>query len=369
MKADRGFVLPTSLLVLTLLTVMLTAAFVVVTAEYRSTDNSMAGTRSLSLAQAGLQSYFASTRGLQPSDSYDSVRYTYTNGYTDVVARKMRSATTGITPWVVRATGVTTDPLLTAQVTAKRTVGQLAQLNPATLITPRAALTALNGISITGGAGGTSPIDGNNFTYLNPAGCVTPSPSTAANNNGAYVPVPTSTYYQGAAPENGAIITAASLGALYDSTHVNWPAIMAGNFSPDWVGAAGLPAPGNTAWSVGYVNGDLTIPSNGGVTPRKGVLIVTGDVTMADGAYWAGVIIAGGRIIGTGDFLVQGWAITGLNCAPGAGTTCPAATTLAKYNSGVRSITWSYCWSWAAINSLATMVPIKNTFIDNWAGY
>ena len=41
-RAPRGFVLPTSMLVVTLLTVMLAAAFILVSADYRTTDNTFA---------------------------------------------------------------------------------------------------------------------------------------------------------------------------------------------------------------------------------------------------------------------------------------------------------------------------------------
>ena len=50
--AERGFVLATTLLVTTLLTVMLAASFLLVSAEQRTTDNSFGTARALALAQA-----------------------------------------------------------------------------------------------------------------------------------------------------------------------------------------------------------------------------------------------------------------------------------------------------------------------------
>ena len=375
-RPDGGFVLPTSLLVLALLTVMLTAAFVVVSAEYRSTDNSMAGTRALALAQAGLQSYFASNRQLQPTDWGDSVRYTYTGGYTDVVARKMRNATSGITTWIVRASASTTDPLLTGQITAKRSVAQLAQLNPVTTIIPRAAVTALNGATINGPNTQVNPIDGANMNANAPS-CALPSPTSLADTNGIQSPGT----YAGNIPTGGSINSQPvdRIGALYDSTHINWPAILAGNFTPDYTTAASLPNPSNsTPWSVGYINGDLTIPySSPAGVPRRGVLIVTGNLTLGDGAYWAGLLIVGGQIIpatSTSNFLVEGATYTGMNCYNLGGKDCTAVVpknSWDKYTLGsnYREFRWSYCFVQAAISSLSTMVPIKNTFIDNWAGY
>lgn len=357
MTADRrGFILPTSLLVLTLLTVMLTAAFVMTSAEYRSTDNALASTRALALAQAGLQTYFASNRSLKPSDTGDSVRFTYSGGYTDVVARKMRDMTSGTTPWAIRATGVTTDPLLSGQVTARRVIGQMAQLNPASLMNPRAALVALNGTTITGA--GSHPLDGSSFN----TGI---SCATSSSTNSALLTVTGG--YSGSAP-NGGVIYQSSVASLYDSTHIDWPAVLAGNFTPDYVGASGLPATGNSDWQVGFIQGNVTIPANTSYAPRVGILVVTGDVTMADNSWWAGIIIAGGRIIGTGTFLVQGYAITGLNCAVG-GACIP--NSFAKYGGStlIREVRWSTCGAVLGIQALATMGPVKNTFMDNWAGY
>lgn len=385
MRAERprGFILPTTLLVLTLLTVMLTAAFVLISAEYRSTDNAMAGTRAQALGQAALNTYFASSHSLLPTDTYDSVRYTYTGGYADVVAKKMINATTGSTRWVIKSTGTSTDPLLTGQVTARRTIGQMATLNPAAALNPRAALVALNGVSILGSAAG-HPLNGTNYPS-SPGGCS--APGLADTNALLTLSGGSPGGYTGSTPSGG-VITQASIASLYDSTHIDWPAIQTGNFTPDYIAngtnPTNLPAPGSNTWEVGYYNGDLTIPGNltitlgppaTTITPRVGVLIVTGNVTMANNASWAGILIVGGRLIagnsGNGNFLVQGYTITGLNCAIGgscannqfnrwSSTSVPAT---------YREVRWSWCYTNLALQSLNVMVPVKNTFIDNWAGY
>ena len=88
--AARGFVLATPLLVTTLLTVMLAASFLLVSAEQRTTDNSFGTARALALAQAGQQNYLAQNRGLSDTSSYDSSRVTLVLGYADVVATKLR---------------------------------------------------------------------------------------------------------------------------------------------------------------------------------------------------------------------------------------------------------------------------------------
>jgi hypothetical protein len=355
---------------------MLTAAFVLVGAEYRSTDNALAGARASALAQAGMQAYFAASRSLTAAMSNDSVRYTYTDGYADIVARKMRTTNTGITSWVIKATGTTTDPLLTGQVTARRVIGQMALLYPPSM-PARAALVALNDVEIMSKSGD-NPLDGRD-TLGSFLGCTAPV-GFAADTTA--VTTPPSGYMQGSAPAPGGDPpeALASLAAVFDSTHIDWATILSGNFTPDYTQSGGTldyPAPApptNTAWQVGYVTGNVTIPGFSGFPnawAQQGVLIVTGDVTMGDKSHWDGIIIAGGKLEGistTSEFLVHGMVVTGLNCIT---SVCPGKTRLRRdsHPTAYRTIRWSWCWAHIGIGMLAAMAPVKNTFIGNWAAY
>ncbi|HUK63606.1 MAG TPA: hypothetical protein VLV15_09735, partial [Dongiaceae bacterium] len=174
--AERGFVLATTLLVTTLLTVMLAASFLLVSAEQRTTDNSFGAARSLALAQAGLQSYFSLNRALADTASYDSARIVLARGYADVVALRVRplGASTGSAQalFVVRSTGVATSAVMAGQVQSARTIVQYAQLNPSHL-PARAAMVALNGVSISGGGfHATHPLSGHDLGSIAP--CVSP---------------------------------------------------------------------------------------------------------------------------------------------------------------------------------------------------
>lgn len=156
--------LATTLLVTTLLTVMLAASFLLVSAEQRTTDNSFGTARALALAQAGLQNYFAQNRGLSDTSSYDSTRIPLVLGYANVVATRLRpaGASTGspLALWVVRSSGVATSPVMAGQTQGSRTLAQFAQLNQG-LLPARAALVALNGVQITGS--GTNPLSGSDL--------------------------------------------------------------------------------------------------------------------------------------------------------------------------------------------------------------
>lgn len=177
---NRGFILATTLLVMTLLTVMLTAAFVMVSAEYRSTNGAYATTRALNFAQAGLQRYFSLPHTLTAGASVDSVNYAFSGGYARVVARKLRDsiAATERALWIVYSTGVDSTRSLTTQGSASRVVAQLAGLQTGAMPTP-AAMVAVNGVQMTSSGG--NPIRGYNTTFAVPLySCYPPNPSTAA---------------------------------------------------------------------------------------------------------------------------------------------------------------------------------------------
>jgi len=385
----RGFVLPTSLLVLTLLTVMLTAAFVLVSAESRTTDNSLSSTRALAIAEAGLQSYYSLNRGLTPTDTYDSTQLTFTGGYANVIAQRLRAAQTGqLSMWAIRSTGFASDPLLSGTPQSKRAVAQMAQLNPGAL-PMRSALTALNGLVVLASGSpqdSANPVSGINGGSI--AGCTPPSGSAAdtvgvSTFPGSYASTPAGPYPTGetgfGAPAGSGMERFASLNALYDSTHIDWPLLADSNgpFRPDYqIPGAGLPAPGATDYLAGRVIGSITIPASPPTwtaTGRHGVLVVTGDLILANRAHWDGVIVVGGRLIAQGEFFIHGAVITGLNIL--LGQSVPPDSIMRQslnWQSGfspTRAIDWSWCHVRWSTNALSGMAPMRNSWLDTWALY
>ena len=364
--AERGFVLATTLLVTTLLTVMLAASFLLVSAEQRTTDNSFGTARALALAQAGLQNYFAQSRGLSDSSSYDSTRVTLVLGYADVVATKLRpsGAASGspLALWIVRSSGVATSPVMAGQTQGTRTLAQFAQLNLGVL-PARAALVALNGVVIvappTGGAPPAHPVSG---ADIGPAGgCVPPTPAdtfaVSAPSGGRYHVIFTQ-------PPLGRGVDTLypSWSNLYDTTHIDWAGLVGGNFIPDYtIPPAPWPPVGSNNYSVGYVAGSVTIPSG----QRRGMLVVTGNVTLASGAQWDGIILAGGRLLPNAAFgtWVHGMVVTGLNMQLGQAV---APDTIPP---GVVRVGWSWCFTQFSVNSLSALVPISNAWADTWTTY
>jgi hypothetical protein len=374
-------VLPTSLLVVTLLTVMLTAAFVLVSAESRTTENSLSSTRALAIAEAGLQSYYSQNRGLTPAQTFDSMQLNFSGGYAAVVAQRLRGAMPGQQSlWAIRSTGYATDPMLTGTPQSKRVVAQVAQLNPGAL-PMRSALVALNGLAVLGGSSGSNanPISGDNGGSI--SGCSPPSGSGADSVGLSVYP---GAYSQSTGPSPGGEGTNgtevfASQSALYDSTHINWVLLADTNgpFRPDYqIPGATLPAPGVPAYLAGRVIGDVVIPpspspwtQNG----RHGVLVVTGDLIMADQAHWDGVLVVGGRLIAQGQFFIHGAVITGLNTA--LGQVVPPDS-LNRQNDSWQSgytmttaIQWSWCHVTWSTNALSGLAPVRSTWLDTWALY
>ena len=184
----RGFVLPTSMLVVTLLTVMLAAAFILVSADYRTTDNAFASSRALAIAQAGIEDYFSASHDLLSATS-DSINYTYGNGYAAVVARKIRDSVSTVAPalWVVRSTGFDTVRALSGQPNGRRTVAQFATFQGGVL-PALAALTAANGVTMTMSSDGPNPISGLNTNFPSSAYDPPCTPPAASDTIGLVVP-------------------------------------------------------------------------------------------------------------------------------------------------------------------------------------
>lgn len=368
---QRGFVLATTLLVTTLLTVMLAAAFLLVSSEQRMTDNSFGTARALALAQAGLQNYFSQNRGITASQTYDSTRIVLSGGYADVVAQQMRRGGAGtgsvLALWLVRSSGVSTGPVMAGQVQGTHTVAQFAELNPGKL-PARSAMVALNSIAkITGGgSGATNPLSGLNFNSYVPGCTPPPMADTFA------VAVPSGGYSQSAnilSPDGRGIDPGPYLAwnNLYDTTHINWPSLIAGNFLPDYTVPPGpWPTPLSNNYLIGSAPGDVTIPPSSGM---RGMLVATGNVTMAAGAHWDGIILAGGSFSDAAGGVVHGMVVSGLNLAlgqPVAEDTLPVGAAPGGYHARVQ---WSWCYAQGAVNALASLVPMKNGWVDTWSTY
>lgn len=356
----RGFILPTTLLVVTLLTVMLASAFVLISAEYRATDNAFASSRAVLLAQAGMENYFATGHYL--TGTTDSARFTFSGGYARVLAQRVRDSVTTAPRypalWVVRSMGYDTTTAIAGQPGGQRGVAQIAILQPGRL-PARAAFTAANGIQMQGTGG--NPIDGNNFGQSLTIG--TSSCNGSSGPDAGYeVSVPTAGFAGTNTPDPSIspLEQLPSAAIVIDSTRIDWPALLGGQFTPDLVNA--LPAAGNNTYGSYYYTNDMTIPTG----QRRGLLVVNGNVTLASGAHWDGIIVAGGFFDASGNFTytVHGMIISGLSLSQGVNVQ-PSQVR----RGGSRVLRWDYCYATASIAGQSFFLPLRNTWFDSWPVY
>jgi hypothetical protein len=354
--ARRGFILATTMLVMTLLTVMLVAAFILISAEFHTTNGSYSTSRSLNLAQAGLESYFAASHNL--SSGSDSTNYGFSGGYARVVARQLRAATTipkRSALWVVSATGVDSTRSITINGTGTRTVARLAYLNAGALPIHAAVMTAnpiyvADGINITGAEN-----------------CATASASIfglAANNSDINIGIHTVQLH--GTPSGRQLL--ASRQAAYDSTHIAWDQLSGGTgFTTT------APSPGAT-YQAYYYTGNLTLAASQTYT---GLLVLTGNLSFGDHATWNGVIIAGGWVRSASFyFTVNGAIVTGLNnltqsgCSTSSTAPCVGPDTINGLGGGgSTNIFWNSCYAASAIATTVSLAPLRNAFMDTWKTY
>ena len=363
----HGFILPTTMLVVVLLTVMLAAAFALVSAEYHVTDNAFASSRALAFAQAGMQNYLSVGHSL--SGTSDSVVYTFRGGYARVLALRLRDSVT-VAPkarplWVVRSIGFDTVRAPAGQPNGQRAVAQFAQLQTAD-IPILATMTAANGVQMLPSGANPNPIDANPLTNVDAhfsvvPGCaaIRPNPSNVATA----LLLPSALYAPGSGPRpTGPFpVQLGSSAAVIDSTHINWALLLGGQFTPDYVNQ--LPPSGNSTYQIHYFTGNVSIPSGS----RRGFLVAVGDVTLQNGAHWDGIIVAGGRLDASvsGSYTVHGMIVTGLNLSLSGH---PVGTNQIRRGNN-RVLQWEWCYAHASISSLAYLVPIKNAWVDTWSTY
>lgn len=354
-SSRRGFILPTTLMVVTLLTVMLTAGFILVSAEFRTTDNALAMTRAQAFAQAGLERYWSMNHNLNVnsnttrcSSGSDSVRIQYSGGYADVVACQLvdtlNNAGDGL--WLVRSTGTLTGSVLEGQTAGKRVVAQLARFNAPSL-PMYAAITAVNQIFVNHGKN----VNGHQ------SGCGSGSDVHAVaawSSDTLAIPIQRN-QLQGTAPAQQGL---SSRQAAYDSTHIDWSSILAGRFNADYTAASWV-----SGYHSYYITGDVSLSGTG-----SGLLVVTGNLSLQDNSNWNGAILAGGWVRTVGllqNYKVTGAIVSGLNNTAAPGSVGP--DTLG--GAGGSNIVWSSCNVATATAAMGTMKPLRNSWIPNWSTY
>ena len=359
----RGGTLPMVILLLTVMTVALAAAYTLNGTEAQIGDDYEEQLAALALAESGRHRFLTDRAGLgftaTPPDASEVDTIAYTGGSAIVTLTRIRPQVGQLPPLYLltsrglRSTGTGTIPA------AERTVAQYVYWDLAP-INVLAGWTSLTGIKKNGvNANSMMGVDANPGT----TGCPANVGTIAA------IAVPNSPGYQGDLLNLTGIPQVKYLGdaaAAQGSVDIDWPAIynMTADIAYDIIIPGGT-WPSSTAWSnANYwptirVNGDYTLSSAG-----RGTLIVTGNLNMNSvSAQWEGVVLVGGTLTSNGASGVNGATVSGLNTMLGM------TVGISDIGNGQKAYKFNSCNAARALRQQAKLRPLPNTWMDNWASY
>jgi hypothetical protein len=342
----RGFALPTALLVIMMMTIMIAAGFSLVSAERRSVSDQKSEISAFEIAEQGLELFLIRRDSLLPTASKipgakDSVRIGFANGYADVSLTRIRPVQGTLSGlYVVRSRGVETVGRYAGSPEGVRTVAQYVLWEPAPMQV-LAGWTALSGLDKNGNAGTLGGTD-----------------QCGVADSVAGVAVPLNPGYTGDSTAASSITT-----ITMDSVHIDWASIVNANAIQPTITIPGGSWPTATQWTdttfypIIRINGDYTPPSSG-----RGMLIVTGNLTLNGSIGWKGVLLVGGDIVSNGDNGISGATVSGLNVK--LGTYVPIST-----GNGTKQYNYNSCEVAKATTPAGALVTLRNTWVDNWVEY
>ena len=361
---ERGFALPITLFLIAILTLMLGSAFTRAATENQIAGSSKATVDALFVAQAGLHKYlgqdFTDLDSPRPL-SGDSVRLDVPGGWAWVVPDVLQTPadTMDNFRYIIRSTGYVVDPNDESTPLASRTVAQFADWQHAWLDAPRAALIAANGLDIEAdnvelnGQDQSNPLCAGD--PLLPAGFGARLPASSYNTD------LDDADFTGS-PDSLELGTRESVAQL---VNIDWEAIRAGEFIAEYTS----PQNGLTGdFPSQLVAGNYTESRDN--FSGEGLLIVTGDLTVDDDKdywYWRGVILVGGEASIEADHVyIFGTIISGLNYLTGDSPTDDDSDFKGDHEFRLR---FDSCNIRKSLRFLRGFVPLKNTWIDNWATF
>jgi hypothetical protein len=347
----RGFALPVAILVIAVLTIMLAGGFSLVSAERRSVSDQKSQISAFRIAEQGLEIYLVRRDSLLSGQAgytivpgaQDNVRITMTGGYADVQLTRLRPPTgTQSGLYIARSKGTETANVYGGAPQGVRTVAQYVLWEPMPMQV-LAGWVALSGLQKNGNAGTLSGID-----LCGDSAAV------------AGVDVPINPGYTGKI--TAAIGSPAIDSVPPDSVHIDWNGIVNGNAIQPTITMPGGAWPtaafaDTNFYPVIRVNGDFSLPSSG-----RGMLIVTGHLSISGSTTWKGVLLVGGDITSNGTNGIAGATVSGLNVK--LGTYVPSSTA-----NGTKNYSYNSCEVAKANMSSGALVTLRNTWVDNWVEY
>ncbi len=361
MSNERGVALPMATFFAFMLTVVMAAALTMSSAERRVLNSSIAQLDAFSVAQTGLEQFQVRRAEFGftdvPPAPYESTRVDVGLDYADVVLELVRPSVGGSPPlYVIRSHGVLTGPTLTGMLNGEHIVGQYARWQTGTMNVP-SAFTSLSGLHKNGGSGTITGTDECGVDPSGVAGVAVPTPPGYTQNGGA--PVPTGTP---AIDNLGSVVEAA------DGIAIDWAGIVDGTALIPNIEIPGGSWPSFTDpnyWPVIKVTGNYSLPGSG-----RGVLIVTGSLTINGSKTWDGVLLVGEHVVGNGNNGVSGAMISGLNVMLAADPAQYAADMgQNSIGNGNKTIRYNSCFISQALSSFGGLTMYRNAWLDNWATY
>ncbi len=345
----RGFAIPAAILTILVLTVAIAAGFSIAMAERRSADDQKAQITAFEMAEQGLEIFLVKRDSLgfvsTPPGTRDSTRIAFTGGYADVVMSRIRLAGKSLPGlYVVMSRGVQTTGVFAGTTNGVRTVAQYALWVPAAMKVS-AGWAALGGLKKNGNAGSIAGVDACGDSASVPGVSVPAVPGYMGPSAPVSGNPPVDTTSPASVPLNwNAIVNGSAITPNITIPPGNWPSFSDTSYYP-----------------VIRVNGDFTMPSGG-----RGILIVTGALTINGSASWDGVLLVGGKLTSNGNNGIAGTTMSGLNVKLGqsVGTSTVDSASIAN---GTKSFTYNSCSVARAMLSLGALIPIPNTWVDNWA--
>lgn len=352
----RGFAIPTAILVIMVMTIMVAGGFSLVSAERRSVADQRSQISAFQIAEHGLELFLIRRDSLLPNapqvpGAKDSVRIYFPGGYADVSLTRIRpvmGTMSGL--YVVRSKGVETVGAYAGSPEGVRTVAQYVLWEPAPMQV-LAGWTALSGLDKNGNAGTLGGFDA----------C-----GDSAAVAGVVVPVnPGYTGKTTAAEGDPPIDTVEA-----DSVAIDWDNIINHDVIKATITIPGGSWPTPQMWAdttfypiIIVKQPDFVLPTTG-LTPDvgRGMLIVSGHLTLNGASGWNGVLLVGGDIVSNGNNGVAGATISGLNVK--LGTYEPASTA-----NGTKTYNYNSCEVAKATTPAGALVTLKNTWVDNWVEY
>lgn len=353
----RGATLPLTIIVIALMAVAVAISYHRLSSERGVTGDGQAQVEAFAVAQSGLNAYLAGLNGMPPT-SHDTTITGLPGGTAQVSLRRLKDSvmTTSLIPavFIITSRGLNTTARRYGARTppAERTVATYAQWVPAPFDL-NAAFTSLSGLDKNGNSGA---LDGNDAC----AGSGMPAIPGVA--------VPNGTYTGQTNPINGnpdntpvGIGTAGPAGTAKDEVAIDWAGITAGTTLPPDVVYPTNPWPTAAQfnnWPVVKVNGNLAFPSDG-----KGILIVTGNLTISGNNKWEGLVLVGGTFTSNGNNQILGALMTGLNVKLGQ------AVAQTAVGNGNKTIQYDSCRLTRALGHVGSIQRIRNGWTDTWSSY